>query len=391
MRRRAPRLAALLTLACVLAWPSAAPAHKPAIFYGDVGDHGEALKKSGLLLRASCTDGESEPALRVVALNTGPRAYVSASVSEVGDASPRTVWDPEVANGEKVVVLDGSLDGAAGTLSYGDEHGGQVSVTFQADTGEVLGGSHDCMLGGTARKNVGIDYRARPGSHPRTLFDHQGIKLKASCDGTDADPDLHLSVAGPIPVIGASWSQRGNPSALTTYGEHSDPLVGIEDRAEGTMTIALFDTDIALSLAFQSNEGKSLGHPGCLFGATLQTTYPFEVFAGGGSSAPVLDLGPLDLDLACTGAGLGAHLKARSTTADSQLSISHSLGGVADAVTVVDPDADPGDDPLQVDAISNGGGGTAILSTPAGEQTSATYSDADVNNCLAFGSADDVG
>jgi hypothetical protein len=378
-----------LALAALALAGTPALAAKPVDFRGDIGDKGEALTKGGLTLKASCAEGDSGPAIRVVAVSSENHAYISASMSEVGRSKPIVVREPDAAKGQRVTLLDGTLAGVGGTVNYTDPSGGQVSATFHADTGDVLGGAYDCVLGGTALKNIAIDYRAKAGTHRRTLLNEDGIKLKAACTGTGADPQLDLDLSSEDPLIsGASWGQRGNPSALTTYSSEADPLVGLEDKAQGTITAAVFESDAALSLVFQSDEGAPQGNrEDCLFGATLATSDPFEAFVFSNSSGSIFELGGLDVDLSCAGGGTGANLSVASATPDSQLTVSHSQGGLGGAITAVDTDADPGDPALGVTADFNGGGGTMTLTTPAGGQASAAYTNSDVGNCLMFGNA----
>jgi len=117
-------------------------------FRGAVGTaQTDVLNLGGLILRAACGTG---PDLAVTATTTVPDSTLHVFWGrDPGDASFYR-QDNDLDPGDAFSIMGPNDDSSAGTLTYATPAGANVSLTFAADQGVLLGSSTACLFTGTA-------------------------------------------------------------------------------------------------------------------------------------------------------------------------------------------------------------------------------------------------
>jgi hypothetical protein len=107
----------------------------------------EILNLGGLILSATCADG---PDLNVRASSSVPDSMAHVSWNRDPGNVAFYRQDNDLDPGDSFSIMDVNDDSSAGTLSYANPAGANVSVTFLSDQGVVLGGAAACVFSGTA-------------------------------------------------------------------------------------------------------------------------------------------------------------------------------------------------------------------------------------------------
>jgi hypothetical protein len=102
----------------------------------------------GLVIEARCMD------ISGFLMDARARSKVkNAEVQTVATDTQNTsteAFDRDFDKGQKLDLPLGAASQGEGTLNFSTPQGAQVSVTYQADVGAVLGDKKACLLGGTA-------------------------------------------------------------------------------------------------------------------------------------------------------------------------------------------------------------------------------------------------